>query len=87
MNDASTPIGQPPAVHPPGKLAYATPTTAPLVAGRRSFSSTATSASRREQREDPRRVTIGAEGDAADGVALPRLRGASSWPCSADGLT
>ena len=37
MNDASTPIGQPAAVTPPGKLAYATPTTAPLVAGRRSF--------------------------------------------------
>jgi mannose-6-phosphate isomerase-like protein (cupin superfamily) len=37
MNDASTPIGQPAAVSPPGKLAYATPTTAPLVAGRRSF--------------------------------------------------
>ena len=37
MNDASTPIGQPSAVNPPGKLAYATPTTAPLVAGRRSF--------------------------------------------------
>src|SRR6185295_2054925 len=37
MNDASTPIGQPAAVNPPGKLAYATPTTAPLVAGRRSF--------------------------------------------------
>src|SRR5438093_11119046 len=37
MNDASTPIGRPAAVNPPGKLAYATPTTAPLVAGRRSF--------------------------------------------------
>ena len=37
MNDASTTIGQPAAVNPPGKLAYATPTTAPLVAGRRSF--------------------------------------------------
>jgi hypothetical protein len=36
MNDASTPIGQPAAVSPPGKLAYATPTTAPLVTGRRS---------------------------------------------------
>src|SRR5436309_2376753 len=37
MNDASTPIGLPAAVNPPGKLAYATPTTAPLVSGRRSF--------------------------------------------------
>ena len=37
MNDASTPIGQPAAVNPPGKLVHATPTTAPLVAGRRSF--------------------------------------------------
>jgi len=37
MNDASKPTGQPAAVNPPGKLAYATPTTAPLVAGRRSF--------------------------------------------------
>jgi hypothetical protein len=37
MNDARTPIGQPAAVTPPGKLAYATPSTAPLVAGRRSF--------------------------------------------------
>src|SRR5262245_2076400 len=37
MNATSTPIGQPGAVTPPGKLAYATPTTAPLVAGRRSF--------------------------------------------------
>ena len=37
MNDASTSTGPPAAVNPPGKLAYATPTTAPLVAGRRSF--------------------------------------------------
>jgi mannose-6-phosphate isomerase-like protein (cupin superfamily) len=37
MNDASTRTGQPAAVSPPGKLAYATPATAPLVAGRRSF--------------------------------------------------
>ena len=37
MNDASTPTGSPTAVSPPGKLAHATPTTAPLVAGRRSF--------------------------------------------------
>src|SRR6266446_6785925 len=37
MNDASTPIGQPATVSPPGKLAHATPTTAPLMAGRRSF--------------------------------------------------
>ena len=37
MNDATTPIGQPATVSAPGKLAYATPTTAPLVAGRRSF--------------------------------------------------
>ena len=37
MNDATTPTRQPAAVSPPGKLAYATPTTAPLVAGRRSF--------------------------------------------------
>jgi hypothetical protein len=28
MNDANTPTGQPAAVNPPGKLAYATPTTA-----------------------------------------------------------
>ena len=37
MNDVSTPNGHPEAVSPPGKLAYATPTSAPLVAGRRSF--------------------------------------------------
>ena len=37
MNDASTPNTRPAAMSPPGKLAYATPTTAPLVAGRRSF--------------------------------------------------
>ena len=37
MNDSSKPIGQPAAVSPPGKLVHATPTTAPLVAGRRSF--------------------------------------------------
>jgi len=37
MNEASTPTKQPAAVNPPGKLAHATPTTAPLVAGRRSF--------------------------------------------------
>ena len=37
MNDQTTPLGQPAAVNPPGKLAHATPTTAPLVAGRRSF--------------------------------------------------
>ena len=29
MNDARKPLGQPEAVSPPGKLAYATPTTAP----------------------------------------------------------
>ena len=33
INDASAPSGQPNAVNPPGKLAHATPTTAPLVAG------------------------------------------------------
>src|SRR5262249_56795566 len=37
MNDARTTTGQPAAVSPPGKLAHATPTTAPLVTGRRSF--------------------------------------------------
>ena len=37
MNDATTPTRQPATVSPPGKLAHATPTTAPLVAGRRSF--------------------------------------------------
>ena len=38
MNDSTTTIGQQQAtVSPPGKLAHATPTTAPLVAGRRSF--------------------------------------------------
>src|SRR5262245_11826161 len=37
MNDTTTSSAQPAAVNPPGKLAYATPTTAPLVAGRRSF--------------------------------------------------
>ena len=37
MNDASPSNARPGTVNPPGKLAYATPTTAPLVAGRRSF--------------------------------------------------
>ena len=37
MNDATKPTAQPAAVTPPGKLVHATPTTAPLVAGRRSF--------------------------------------------------
>ena len=63
MNDASTPIGQPAAVSPPGKLAYATPTTAPLVAGRRSFFKYrdlgVTAASSGKIRAQ---VTIGAEG-------------------------
>ena len=63
MNDASTPIGQPAAVNPPGKLAYATPTTAPLVAGRRSFFKYrdlgVTAASSGKIRAQ---VTIGAEG-------------------------
>jgi hypothetical protein len=63
MNDASTPIGQPSAVNPPGKLAYATPTTAPLVAGRRSFFKYrdlgVTAASSGKIRAQ---VTIGAEG-------------------------
>ena len=63
MNDASTPIPQPAAVSPPGKLAYATPTTAPLVAGRRSFFKYrdlgVTAASSGKIRAQ---VTIGAEG-------------------------
>jgi mannose-6-phosphate isomerase-like protein (cupin superfamily) len=63
MNDASTPIGQPAAVNPPAKLAYATPTTAPLVAGRRSFFKYrdlgVTAASSGKIRAQ---VTIGAEG-------------------------
>src|SRR5947209_15392579 len=46
MNDASTPIGQPAAVNPPGKLAYATPTTAPWWRAGAPSLSTATSASR-----------------------------------------
>jgi mannose-6-phosphate isomerase-like protein (cupin superfamily) len=37
MNDASTATEKPAAPVPAGKLAYATPVTAPLVAGRRSF--------------------------------------------------
>jgi mannose-6-phosphate isomerase-like protein (cupin superfamily) len=37
MNDATTTTNQPPAIVPQGKLAYATPATAPRVAGRRSF--------------------------------------------------
>ena len=37
MNDASTSTTPPAAVNPPGKLAHATPTTAPCAAGRRSF--------------------------------------------------
>jgi mannose-6-phosphate isomerase-like protein (cupin superfamily) len=63
MNDASTPIRQPAAVSPPGKLAYATPTSAPLVAGRRSFFKYrdlgVTAASSGKIRAQ---VTIGAEG-------------------------
>jgi len=63
MDDVSTPIGQPAAVNPPGKLAYATPTTAPLVAGRRSFFKYrdlgVTAASSGKIRAQ---VTIGAEG-------------------------
>ena len=63
MNDASTPIGQPAAVNPPGKLAHATPTTAPLVAGRRSFFKYrdlgVTAASSGKMRAQ---VTIGADG-------------------------
>src|SRR5437870_7559940 len=63
MDDVSTPIGQPAAVNPPGKLAYATPTTAPLVAGRRSFFKYrdlgVTAASNGKIRAQ---VTIGAEG-------------------------
>ena len=63
MDDASTPIGQPTAMTPPGKLAYATPTTAPLVAGRRSFFKYrdlgVTAASSGKIRAQ---VTIGAEG-------------------------
>ena len=37
MNDANTMVGGANGVTPPGKLAHATPETAPLVAGRRSF--------------------------------------------------
>jgi len=37
MNDSKTSTRQPAEMNPPGKLAYATPATAPLVAGRRSF--------------------------------------------------
>src|SRR5262245_27635427 len=37
MNDATTRTGQPTEMSAPGKLAHATPATAPLVAGRRSF--------------------------------------------------
>ena len=37
MNDANALVGQASVVTPPGKLAHATPDTAPLVAGRRSF--------------------------------------------------
>src|SRR5438046_890199 len=63
MNDVSTPIGQPAAVNPPGNLAYATPTTAPLVAGGRSFFKYrdlgVTAASSGKIRAQ---VTIGAEG-------------------------
>jgi mannose-6-phosphate isomerase-like protein (cupin superfamily) len=63
MNDAKTTIAQPAAVNPPGKLAYATPTTAPLVAGRRSFFKYrdlgVTAASSGKMRAQ---VTIGADG-------------------------
>jgi hypothetical protein len=63
MNDPSTPKGQPAAVSPPGKLAYATPATAPLVAGRRSFfryrDLGVTAASSGKMRAQ---VTIGADG-------------------------
>jgi mannose-6-phosphate isomerase-like protein (cupin superfamily) len=63
MNDASTPTGQPPAVSPAGKLAYATPATAPLMAGRRSFFKYrdlgVTAASSGKMRAQ---VTIGADG-------------------------
>ena len=37
MNDSKTTTRPPAEMTPPGKLAYATPATAPLVAGRRSF--------------------------------------------------
>jgi quercetin dioxygenase-like cupin family protein len=37
MNETTTRTDTPAAVQPPGKLAYATPATAPLVEGRRSF--------------------------------------------------
>ena len=63
MNDARKPLGQPEAVSPPGKLAYATPSTAPLVAGRRSFFKYrdlgVTAASSGKMRAQ---VTIGADG-------------------------
>jgi mannose-6-phosphate isomerase-like protein (cupin superfamily) len=63
MNEATTSTDKPPAIIPQGKLAYATPATAPLVAGRRSFFTyrdlgvtTASSGRIRAQ------VTVGADG-------------------------
>jgi quercetin dioxygenase-like cupin family protein len=63
MNDANAVVGQASGVTPPGKLAHATPDTAPLVAGRRSFFKYrdlgVTAASSGKMRAQ---VTIGAEG-------------------------
>ena len=76
MNDATTPTRQPAAVSPPGKLAYATPTTAPLVAGRRSFFKYrdlgVTAASSRRLRAQ---VTSEADGMTQPTGAFPRLGG------------
>src|SRR5207249_10477256 len=88
MNQASTPTKQPAAVNPPGKLAHATPTTAPLVAGRRSFFKYrdlgVTAASSGKLRAQ---VTIGADGmtqptgwhhDVCEGQFVYMLSGSTS---------
>lgn len=63
MNEANAVVGQASGVTPPGKLAHATPDTAPLVAGRRSFFKYrdlgVTAASSGKMRAQ---VTIGADG-------------------------
>ena len=63
MNESTTKSPLPAEVTPPGKLAHATPTTAPLVAGRRSFFKYrdlgVTAASSGKMRAQ---VTIGADG-------------------------
>ena len=63
MNESTTKSPRPAEVTPPGKLAHATPTTAPLVAGRRSFFKYrdlgVTAASSGKMRAQ---VTIGADG-------------------------